>query len=279
MREITLEELLEAGCHFGHQITRQNPKARDFVFESRDNINIIDLGMTKEGLDEAAAFILSLAKNNGSMVLVGSKRQAAPIIVEEAKKAKEIIKTKEIPDGIFTVTSRWIGGTLTNFPEVLKNFKKLRDIESKLKDDFEKAKYTKKEIGMWEKERQKLEAFYGGVADMKEMPSVLFVVDTHLESLAVAEANKMGIPVVGIVDTNADPTVVDYAIPANDDAVGSLELIVGYILDAWIEGKTGSEVKREKKETVKKDDVKEEKKKEEKPKKKSTRKSNKEEVQ
>ncbi len=285
MREITLEELLEAGCHFGHQVTRQNPKARDFVFESRDNIHIIDLGMTKEGLDEAAEFVLNIAKNNGTMVVVGSKRQAAPIILDEAKKAQEAIKAKGAVANLYTVTSRWIGGTLTNLPEVVKNFKKLRDLEAKLKDDFEKAKYTKKEVGMWEKERQKLEVFYGGIADMRELPSVLFVVDTHLESLAVAEANKMGIPVVGIVDTNADPSVVDYAIPANDDAVGSLELLIGHIMDAWIEGKTGAAPKREKKE-VKKEVVKEEAKeekteaKEEKPTKKATsaRKSKKEAV-
>ncbi|HEX8966149.1 MAG TPA: 30S ribosomal protein S2 [Patescibacteria group bacterium] len=285
MKEITLEELLEAGCHFGHQVTRQNPKARDFVFESRDNIHIIDLGMTKEGLDEAAAFVLSVAKNNGAMVVVGSKRQASPIILEEAKKAQEAIKAKGAAANLYTVTSRWIGGTLTNLPEVIKNFKKLRDLESKLKDDFEKAKYTKKEVGMWEKSRQKLEVFYGGIADMRELPSVLFVVDTHLESLAVAEANKMGIPVVGIVDTNADPSVVDYAIPANDDAVGSLELLIGHIMDAWVEGKTGAEPKREKKE-VKKEAVKEEtsevkaEEKEEKPAKKATsaRKSKKEAV-
>ncbi len=285
MKEITLEELLEAGCHFGHQVTRQNPKARDFVFESRDNIHIIDLGMTKEGLDEAAAFVLSVAKNNGTMVVVGSKRQAAPIILDEAKNAQEAIKAKGAVANLYTVTSRWIGGTLTNLPEVIKNFKKLRDLESKLKDDFEKAKYTKKEVGMWEKSRQKLEVFYGGIADMRELPSVLFVVDTHMESLAVAEANKMGIPVVGIVDTNADPSVVDYAIPANDDAVGSLELLIGHIMDAWIEGKTGAEPKREKKE-VKKEEVKEEEKvekteaKEEKPAKKasSARKTKKEAV-
>lgn len=252
MKEITLEELLEAGCHFGHQVTRQNPKARDFVFEARDNIHIIDLGKTKEGLDEAAAFIKALAKRNGTIVFVGSKRQAAPIIIEEAKRAKEALKTKGISDNLFTVTSRWIGGTLTNSQEVTKNYKKLRDLEGKLKDDFEKAKYTKKEIGMWEKERQKLEIFYGGIADLKVKPDALFIVDTHLENLAVQEANAMGVATVGMVDTNADPQVIEYPIPANDDAVGSIKLIVSYITDAWIEGR-GDASKEE--ETPKKEEA------------------------
>jgi len=237
MREISLEELLEAGCHFGHQVTRQNPKARDFVFEARDNIHIIDLAKTKEGLEDAAKYIKSIAKQNGVLVVVGSKRQASPIILEQSKKAKETLKAKQIDPNLYTVTSRWIGGTLTNSGEVVKNYKKLRDLESKLKDDFEKAKYTKKEIGMWEKERQKLEMYYGGIADIKGMPSALFIVDTHLENLAVKEAIAQKIPTAGIVDTNADPNIIDYPIPANDDAVGSIELIVKYIIDAWVEGR------------------------------------------
>lgn len=245
MREITLEELLEAGCHFGHQVTRQNPKARDFVFEARDNIHIIDLGKTKEGLEEAAKFIKNLAKQNGVLVVVGSKRQAAPIILEDVKKAKNKLKEKTISDNLFTVTARWIGGTLTNSQEVVKNYKKLRDLESKLKDDFEKSKYTKKEVGMWEKERQKLEIYYGGIADIKGLPNALFIVDTHLENLAVREASEMGVKTVGLVDTNADPNVIDYPIPANDDAVGSIQLIVSYIIDAWTEGRMEAEKSQE----------------------------------
>jgi len=238
MRNITLEELLEAGCHFGHQVTRQNPKAREYIFEARDGIHIIDLGLTKKGLEEAAAFIKALASKEAStLVIVGSKRQAQPIVQTEVKRAKETLKAKNIPDGLFTVTNRWIGGTFTNFPEVTKNYKKLRDLEARLKDEFERSKYTKKEIGMWEKERQKLELFYGGTADMKQLPDAIFVIDTHLENLAVREAKRMGVPVVGIVDTNADPEPIEHPIPANDDAVGSLQLIIAYIIDAWIEGK------------------------------------------
>ncbi|RJQ36290.1 30S ribosomal protein S2 [Candidatus Microgenomates bacterium] len=242
MREITLEELLEAGCHFGHQVTRQNPKAREYVFEARDNIHIIDLAKTKEGLDAAAAFVKDLASKEGSsIIIVATKRQARGIVEEEAKKVYSAI-TEEIPS-FFYVTSRWIGGILTNFPEVSKNYNKLKDLASKLKNNEEKAKYTKKEVGLWEKERVKLENFYGGVKDMKKAPDALFIIDTHLEDLAVREANRMGVPVVGIVDTNADPEVINYPIPANDDAVGSIKLIVSHIIDAWIEGRKELETK------------------------------------
>ncbi len=234
MREITLEELLTAGCHFGHQVTRQNPKARDFVFEARDGIHIIDLAKTKEGLEEAAAFVKNLAATEGStFIIIGTKRQAQSVVLAQMTKAAEA----GAGEGLFSVTNRWIGGILTNFQEVSKNFVKLSDIEEKLKDDDEKAKYTKKEIGDWGKEKQKLESFYGGVAKMKKTPDALFIVDSHLEDLAVREARNMGIPTVAIVDTNADPEVINYPIPANDDALGSVELIVNYIADAWIEGR------------------------------------------
>ncbi len=239
MKEITLEELLEAGCHFGHQVTRQNPKARNFVFEARDNIHIIDLEKTKEGLDQAAAFIKSVAAQGGTLLLVGTKRQAQTVVAEEIKRATEALgKTTPSEAGLFFVTNRWIGGTLTNFGEVLKNYKKLKNIKKLLVDDQEKAAYTKKEIGQFEKAKEKLESFYGGVADMQAMPEAMFIIDTHLEELAVDESGKMSIPSVGIVDTNADPHIIDYPIPANDDAVGSVKLLTGYIIDAWIEGKT-----------------------------------------
>lgn len=254
MKDISLEELLEAGCHFGHQVTRQNPKARDFVFEARDGIHIIDLAKTKEGLDEALTFVKHVASQEGStIIVVGTKRQAAPIVEEEVKNAQEKA------DGLFYVTKRWIGGTLTNTPAMQKNFAKLRDLQKKLKSDEEKANYTKKEIGQWEKELSKLNSFYSGIVDMKAVPTVLFVVDTHLEHLAVREANRMGIPVVGIVDTNADPDPIQYVIPANDDAVGSLKLLIGAVMEAWVEGKTGKEekvTKKEEKKSEKKEEAK-----------------------
>lgn len=242
MRSISLEELLEAGCHFGHQVTRQNPKAKDFIFEARDNIHIIDLEKTKEGLEEAANFVKDVAKKGGTLLVLATKRQAQALLEEERKRIGE-----EGVNNIFWVTKRWIGGTLTNFPEVSKNFRKLRDLERRLKDENEKAKFTKREVGEWEKERQKLEGFYGGIASMEKAPDAMFVIDTHLEDLAIREAIAMKVKTAGITDTNSDPTVIDYPIPANDDAVGSIKLITQYILDAWREG-TKQELKNKNKE-------------------------------
>lgn len=234
MKEITLEELLAAGAHFGHQVIRGNPKARDFVFEARDNIQIIDLAKTKQGLEEAAEFIKSVAKSGGTLLIIGTKRQAKEIVL------KQIEKIKDLPAGrqgknVLYVVSHWVGGILTNFSEVSKNLKKLHDLEQKLADENEKAKFTKKEIGLWEKERQRLLNLYGGISEMTKIPDVVYIIDSHLESLAVKEARSMGVPVVAIVDTNADPNIIDYPIPANDDAVGSIEIITSYLVDAWNE--------------------------------------------
>ncbi|MEK7534410.1 MAG: 30S ribosomal protein S2 [Patescibacteria group bacterium] len=228
MREITLEQLLEAGCHFGHQVTRSNPKARDFIYEARDNIHIIDLVRTKQCLEEGATFIKSLAEKEGSsLIIVGTKRQAKNIVEEEVKKAKDL----------FYISNRWVGGLLTNFDEVSKNFKKLKELSDRLQNEELKAKYTKKEIGLWAKEKEKLEDLYGGVVLLTKKPDALFIIDSHLEELAVREAIRMGVTTVAIVDTNADPDLIDYPIPANDDAVGSIKLITSYIIDSWIEGR------------------------------------------
>lgn len=233
MKTLTLEELLEAGCHFGHQVSRQNPKARDYIFEARDGIHIIDLEKTKEGLEDAAKFVKDIARRNGTILVLGTKRQGQEILRQELKR----VKGDAASDGLYFVTKRWIGGTLTNFSEVAKNYKKLKDLTNRLKNENERVGYTKKEIGDWEKSRQKLEAFYGGVADMPKVPDALFIIDTHHEHVAAGESKKMGIPTVGITDTNADPTIIDYPIPSNDDAVGALKLVIGYVLDAWMEGK------------------------------------------
>ncbi len=253
MKNVTLEELLEVGSHFGHQVTRQNPKARDYIFEARDNIHIIDLAKTKEGLDEAAAFVKSLAQKDGStMIILGAKRQAEPLVKAASQKAKEADV-----DGLYFVTNRWIGGILTNFSEVSKNFKRLKDLTTFMSTPAEKARFTKKEVSLMEKERAKLDSFYWGVQDMKHIPSAVFIIDTHLEDLAVREALATNVTTVGITDTNADPTIISYPIPANDDAVGSVELILNHIVEAWIEGRKNkeqeaAEVKtEEKKEIVK----------------------------
>lgn len=234
MRQITLEELLAAGCHFGHQVTRSNPKARDFIFEARDNIHIIDLAKTKEGLDDAALFIKDLASKQGtSLLIVGTKRQARGIVEEVIGK----VQGENAGEGLFYIVNRWVGGLLTNFSEVSKNFKKMEEITANLQNEEIKTKYTKKERGLWAKDREKLLSLYGGVANIPAKPDALFIIDTHLEELAVKEAAMVGVKTVGIVDTNADPAVIDYPIPANDDALGSLKLIIDYIMDAWVEGR------------------------------------------
>ncbi len=242
MKNVTLEELLEAGCHFGHQVARSNPKARDFIFEERDGIHIIDLAKTKEGLEEAGKFIKSVAQTPGTnIVIVGTKRQAQEILKSELDRV-----TKEIngETGIYTVTNKWIGGLLTNFSEVSKNFKKLNDLIHKLETPSEQEGYTKKEIGGWGKQKDKLQSFYGGVYKLNKVPDALFIIDSHLEHLAVDESLKMKVPTAAITDTNSDPALVNYPIPANDDAVGSLQLIIGYILDSWKDGKNS--IKEEK---------------------------------
>lgn len=257
MKQATLEELLEAGAHFGHQVTRSNPKARDFVFEARDNIQIIDLIKTKEGLDEATEFVRNLGKSGGSLLVVGTKRQAREILEQEIKRVKELL----VNDGkgqekkLFSITQRWIGGVLTNFNEVSKNFKKLADLIELQTNPEERAKYTKKELGLFDKERVRLESFYKGVLDMTGKPDCVFIIDSHLENLAVRECLAMGVETVAMVDTNADPYVIDHPIPANDDAAGSIKLIVSHVLDAWAEGiqaqKPPAEEKKEAPTTVK----------------------------
>lgn len=237
MREITLEELLAAGAHFGHQVIRANPKARDFVFEARDNIQIIDLAKTKQGLEEAAEFLSSIARSGGMLLVVGTKRQAKEIVAKHLEKVKD--------KNVMYVTSHWVGGILTNFSEVSKNIKKMHDLAKMLADENEKAKYTKKEIGLWEKERQRLEGLYAGISGMTKLPDAVYIIDSHFEEIAVKEAQSMGVPSVAIVDTNADPNVIDYPIPANDDAVGSIDIITGYLIDTWNENFRKPEEKKE----------------------------------
>lgn len=230
MKDITLEELLEAGCHFGHQVNRRNPKADEYIFEARSNVHIINLEKTREGLLDAAKFIKELSSRGGSMIVIGTKRQAKGIVKEEVARAQ-----KETPGKLYTITARWVGGTLTNFSEVSKNIKKLKNIEELLTTS-KKENYTKREQVMFDKEKAKLTDFYGGIADMTEVPDALLIIGTHAEDTAVKEAKRMNVETIGIVDTNADPSVIGYPIPANDDAVGSIKLITSFLMDAWIEG-------------------------------------------
>ena len=230
MRQITLEELLEAGCHFGHQVNRRNPKANRYIFEARTGVHIINLESTQKGLLEAAQYVRELASKGGSMVVVGTKRQAQAIVKEEVERARETT-----PDTIHYVISRWIGGIFTNFEEVKKNFKKLTDYE-KIVTSSDRGGYTKRETVLFERELGKLKDIYGGIHTLKNIPDAVFIIDTHGENTAVKEAARIELTTIGITDTNADPSDVTYAIPANDDAVGSIKLIVNYVIDAWIEG-------------------------------------------
>lgn len=240
MRDITLEELLVAGCHFGHQVNRRNPKADEYIFEERSGVHIIDLDKTRDGIVSAGKYMQSLSRSGGYVVLVGTKRQAKQIVKDEVERARNA-GTK----GIFYVITRWVGGTLTNFSEVSKNFKKLRDLNDFLSGDA-KSEYTKREVLLMERERDKLRHLYEGIIDMDRIPDALCIIGTQLEKTAVSEAKSNGIEVVGIVDTNSDPTQVQYPIPANDDAVGSIKLITAYLTDAWIEGASQKQDQEEK---------------------------------
>lgn len=219
MAKVTLQQLLEAGCHFGHQARRWHPAMAPYIYTTRDRVHIFDLVKTKEGLEKAAAAAYATA-GQGQILFIGTKRQAKDIVAAAAKRV-----------AMPYVTQRWLGGTLTNFDQIQGRIKKLRDLRVQ-REAGELKKYTKKEQLLIDRQIAKLEKFLGGMESMSDRPAAVFVVDTHREEVAVREAVKMGIPVVGIVDTNSDPTLVDYVIAANDDAVKSIELIVNEIASA-----------------------------------------------
>jgi len=225
MKKILLEDLLGAGCHFGHQSTRLNPRAREFIFTKKEKIHIIDLAKTKEGLEKAANFVKTTAANGGEVLFVATKRQARGIVVEAAGKR-----------GAPYFVRRFIGGFLTNFDEVKKNLEKLNKMVVEEKKGKWK-KFTKHEQAKLKRESVKLEMLYGGVKKVEELPAALFIIDINKEAGALHEARRKEIPVAAIVDTNTDPTLVDYPIPANDDAVGSIKYITEYIGEAYQEGK------------------------------------------
>lgn len=241
MKEVTLEELLEAGCHFGHQVNRANPRAASFIFEERDNIHIINLEKTLEGLQEAGKHLSNIASEGGSIVVVGTKRQAQNVVKDAVAKAWG----KGVRN-IYYVNARWIGGTLTNYQEVSKNFKKLKDLTEFINVPEKQKGYTKREVLLFGREREKLLNFYEGIADLPGLPSALVIIGTHHERTAVDEAHKMGLDTVGIVDTNSDPRDVDWAIPSNDDAVGAIELITTYLVEAFEEGQIQGEKNKQK---------------------------------
>jgi len=216
---------LEAGCHFGHQARRWNPKMKPYLYGIRGGIHIFDLVKTKEGLEAAIKVVKKMATEGKRIVFVGTKRQARGIIEEKAKKA-----------GVFYVNERWIGGTITNWEQIKKNLDKLAEME-KAKEEGEYKKYTKKEQILLDREIAKLEKFYGGLKGLKGPPEVLFVIDVRKENVAVEEAKRKKVPVVALVDSDSDPDWADWVIPGNDDAVGSIKFITEKIGEAIEEGK------------------------------------------
>ncbi|HUK66534.1 MAG TPA: 30S ribosomal protein S2 [Anaeromyxobacteraceae bacterium] len=222
---ITMKQLLEAGVHFGHQTKRWNPKMKPFIFGARNGIYIIDLQKTVALARGAFRFVSDAVARGGSVLFVGTKKQAQDAVREEATRSS-----------MFHVTNRWLGGTLTNFKTIKTGIERLKTIE-KMAQDGTYERLPKKEIAQLEREREKLEKNLGGIKDMSRLPAAIFVVDTKKEHIAVHEANRLGIPVVAVVDTNCDPEGIDFIIPGNDDAIRSIRLFTGKVAEACIEGK------------------------------------------
>jgi len=222
---VAMKELLEAGVHFGHQVKRWHPKMKKYIFGERNGIYIIDLQKTVKGLEEAYFFVKNIAMAGTPVLFVGTKKQSQDAIRDEAQRS-----------GAFYVNQRWLGGMLTNFSTIKKSIEKLKKIES-MKEDGTYELLPKKEVAALEKERGKLEKNLSGIKDMTSFPGALFVVDPKKERIAVAEARKLSVPIVAIVDTNCDPDEVDYVIPGNDDAIRAIKLITSKIADAIREGK------------------------------------------
>ena len=227
MAVVAMKQLLEAGVHFGHQTRRWNPKMAEYIFQARNGIHIIDLQKTSKKIDAAYAFIKEQAEAGKSVLFIGTKKQAQDCMKEAALKCE-----------MFYVNQRWLGGMLTNFDTIQKRIQRLKDLE-KMQEDGTFEVLPKKEVSLLKKEMEKLEDNLGGIKDMKELPGVLFLVDPNKERIAVLEAKKLGIPVVGLVDTNCDPEDLDYAIPGNDDAIRAVKLIADVMANAVIEGKQG----------------------------------------
>ena len=229
MAVISMKQLLEAGVHFGHQTRRWNPKMAPYIFTERNGIYIIDLQKTVKKIDEAYDFMKEVGATGKPVLFVGTKKQAQAAIEDEAKRC-----------GMYYVNQRWLGGMLTNYKTISARIKRLYDIQ-KMEEDGTFEKLAKKEVIKLRAEAEKLERFLGGIKEMKGMPGAMFIVDPKKEKIAVKEARILGIPVVGIVDTNCDPDDVDYIIPANDDAIRAVKLIAGKMADAIIEANQGED--------------------------------------
>ena len=227
MSVVSMKKLLENGVHFGHQTRRWNPKMKPYIYTAKNNVYILNLGITQDKLTDAYAAMNKIAENGGKVLFVGTKKQAQAVVVDEALRS-----------GSFYVNQRWLGGLLTNYRTIQKRIRRLIEIEE-MEANGSINIYPKKEIAQIRKEALRLENFLGGIKEMKKLPEAVFVVDPTEDHNAVAEAKKLKIPVFGIVDTNCDPEIVDYAIPGNDDAIRSIKLIVGLMADAIVEAKAG----------------------------------------
>lgn len=216
--DVTLEELLEAGVHFGHQSRRWNPKMAPYIYGEREGVHIFDLAKTREALLEALTAITEVSSSGGIILFVGTKRQVADLVRQTAQKA-----------GMPYVNRRWLGGTLSNFEQIKKSVKKLFEMKEKREEPGYKKEYTKRERLLFDREIVKLERMFGGIASLTKVPDMLFVIDTNREKTAVKEAERIGIPVAAIVDTNSNPDNIAYPIPGNDDAVKAVSLIIGLV--------------------------------------------------
>jgi len=229
MSVISMKQLLEAGVHFGHQTRRWNPKMKPFIFTERNGIHVIDLQKTVKLVDDAYNYMRKAASEGAVVLFVGTKKQAAEAVKEEAERA-----------GQYYINHRWLGGTLTNWNTIQSRISRLKSI-NKMEEDGTFEVLPKKEVVLLNKERERLEKFLGGIQDMPRIPDVMYVVDPHNEQIAIQEAQKLGIPVVAMVDTNADPDPIDVIIPSNDDAIRAVKLITGKMADAIIEGRQGED--------------------------------------
>ncbi|MEW5974558.1 MAG: 30S ribosomal protein S2 [Acidobacteriota bacterium] len=224
MASVSMKELLEAGVHFGHQTKRWNPKMKEYIFGERNGIYIIDLQKTLRMFKEATRFVAECVGQGGAILFVGTKRQAQDAILEEAQRC-----------GMFYVNQRWLGGLLTNFVTIQKSIQRLKELEE-MSTDGRYDLLSKKEVAQLERERKGLEKNLSGIKEMKRLPHALFIIDSKNEEIAVKEANRLGIPVVAVVDTNCDPDNIDYVIPGNDDALRAIRLFVSKVADAVLEG-------------------------------------------
>jgi len=224
--DIIMKDLLEAGVHFGHQTRRWNPQMKKFIFMERNGIYIIDLQKTLKCVQDAKAAIERVVRGGGPVLFVGTKKQAKPIVVDEAARC-----------GQYYVTERWLGGMLTNFKTIRTSIKRLHDLDRMATDGtFEKM--SKKEVSRLSRERERLEFAFSGIKEMPGLPALVFIIDTKKEKIAVTEANRLGIPIVGVVDTNCDPNVIDYPVPGNDDALRAIKLFTSMVADSVLEART-----------------------------------------